>query len=159
MTRAELDRIDEGILFLLQEDARNVTTKTIADKMGVASSTVANRIKKLENRDIIRSYQPDIDYGRTEYDHHLLVIGTIEPSQGEDLLEDALDVQGVIGVRELLSDEQNVSLELLGATQDDVEEAIEKLREVGVAISRTEIFKRELDQPFDAFGKQFTSEE
>jgi DNA-binding Lrp family transcriptional regulator len=159
MTRAELDRIDEGILFLLQEDARNVTTKTIADEMGVASSTVANRIKKLENRDIIRSYRPDIDYGRTEYDHHLLVIGTVESSQGEDLIEDALDVRGVIGVRELLTDEQNVSLELLGATQDDVEEAIEKLREVGVAISRTEILKRELVQPFDDLGKQFTSEE
>jgi DNA-binding Lrp family transcriptional regulator len=82
MTRAELDRIDEGILFLLQEDARNVTTRTIGEKMDIASSTVANRIQKLEDCDVIRSYRPDIDYGRTEYDHHLLVIGTVDARLG-----------------------------------------------------------------------------
>lgn len=158
MPSGELDDVDEGILFLLQGDARNVTTKTIAEKLGVASSTVANRIKNLEERDVIRSYRPDIDYGQTEYDHHLLVVGTAPPGETERLVDEALEVRGVVGSRELLTDRKNVRFEVIGATQDDVERSVEGLSDVGVSVVRTEILKRERQQPFDGFGRQFTSE-
>ncbi|WP_135534566.1 Lrp/AsnC family transcriptional regulator [Halostella pelagica] len=158
MAHPELDSVDEGILFLLQEDARNVTTKSIGERLNIASSTVANRIRKLEQRGIIRSYQPDIDYARTEYDHHLLVIGSVQPEADVNPVEDTLDVRGVIEARELLTDEQNLSLELLGANQEDIVRTIERLREVGVSVIRTEILKRELTQPFDEFGEHVTDE-
>ncbi|WP_312908269.1 Lrp/AsnC family transcriptional regulator [Natronosalvus caseinilyticus] len=52
----ELDSVDKGILYLLQEDARNNTTNAIGEQVGVSSSTVANRITKLEeNGEIIRA--------------------------------------------------------------------------------------------------------
>ncbi|SFC76715.1 AsnC-type helix-turn-helix domain-containing protein [Halobiforma haloterrestris] len=57
----DLDPTDQGILYLLQQDARNNTTSGIGEQVGVSSTTVGNRISKLEenallNSDLIRRY-------------------------------------------------------------------------------------------------------
>lgn len=158
MPSDELDEVDEGILFLLQEDARNVTTKTIGKKTGVAPSTVANRIQKLEDAGVIQGYRPDIDYGRTEFDHHLIVVGTAPPDERSDLSEAALDVTGVVAVREFATADENLSMELIARSQSSVEQAIDDVADLGVAVERTEILKRDLRRPFDGFGRRFTSE-
>lgn len=44
----DLDGIDEGILYLLQRDARRITTKEMTEQVGVSASTVRNRIDRLE---------------------------------------------------------------------------------------------------------------
>lgn len=59
---SELDNVDRGILHLLQVDARNTTAKEIAEKTGVAASTVRNRIEQLEANGVITGYHPKIDY-------------------------------------------------------------------------------------------------
>ena len=158
MPSDELDAVDRGILFLLQEDARNVTTKTMGEKLGVAPSTVANRLQKLENEEVVRGYRPDVDYERTQFDHHLIVVGSAPPGDRGDLAEDALDVEGVVNVREFATAEQNLSMELVGQSQCDLERSIDDVCELGIAVDRTEILKRDLRQPFDEFGREFTSE-
>ncbi|PSP52404.1 hypothetical protein BRC67_04665 [Halobacteriales archaeon QH_3_68_24] len=61
MTR-DLDNVDRGILYMLQEDARNTTSEDIADKTGVSASTIRNRLERLEDDGVIRGYHPEIDY-------------------------------------------------------------------------------------------------
>ncbi|PSQ16368.1 transcriptional regulator, partial [Halobacteriales archaeon QS_8_69_26] len=50
----DLDNIDRGILYMLQEDARNTTSADIADKTGVSASTIRNRLERLEGDGVIR---------------------------------------------------------------------------------------------------------
>ena len=51
----ELDEVDRGILRRLQEDAR-VAFREIADELGVSESTVFVRVKKLQERGVIRGF-------------------------------------------------------------------------------------------------------
>ena len=153
-----LDRVDQGILFLLQQNARNVTTEEIGEKVGVSGSTAAARIKQLEERGIVTGYWPRVDYAEAGFDQHLLIVGTVPPDRRENSVEDVIDVPGVVHVRELATHQENVSIELVGASQKEVEQRIEALNDLGVEVVRTEVLKREFDCPFDGFGKQYVSE-
>jgi DNA-binding Lrp family transcriptional regulator len=55
-----LDNVDLGILRILQADAR-LTTKHIADKMGLTTTPIFERIKKLEKEGYIKNYVAVLD--------------------------------------------------------------------------------------------------
>ena len=55
-----INEIDTQILIMLQRDAR-VSYAEIARQVGLAPSAILERIRKLEERGIIRGYQTDID--------------------------------------------------------------------------------------------------
>lgn len=155
----ELDNVDKGILFLLQENPRTNTTADIGEKVGVSSSTVGNRINKLEERGIITGYHPTINYEKAGLDHHLLVIGTIPLEDQDATADDVMDVSGVVSVRELLSNNGNISIELVGRSRADIKSSISRLDAVGVEVERTEIMKTERVQTFDHFGQEYTTED
>ncbi len=156
---SQLDEVDEGILYLLQKNARNNTTTHIGDQLDVSSSTVGNRINKLEDRGVITGYQPTVDYREAGLGHHLLVRGTVPFEERSELASEVMDVPGVVSVRELLADDRNLSIQLVGDSRDRVERSIETLNDVGVDIDEVNLVKRERLQPFDQFGKQFTDSE
>lgn len=159
MSHDELDNVDKGILHLLQQNARSNTTADIGENIGVSSSTVGNRINKLEERDIITGYQPTIDYEKSGLSHHLLLVATVPLQEQSELVDEIIDARGIVCVRGMLTDRQNVSIELVGHTREEIEQSLTELNGIGVEIERTEIIKRERTQPFDHFGKEFTSED
>ncbi len=55
-----MDEIDKQILDIIQQDAR-IANAEIARQVGLAPSAVLERIKKLEERRIIRGYAAEID--------------------------------------------------------------------------------------------------
>jgi Lrp/AsnC family leucine-responsive transcriptional regulator len=55
-----LDAIDQQILTLLQENARTPHAE-IARRVGMAASAVVERVRKLEERGVIRGYATDLD--------------------------------------------------------------------------------------------------
>jgi len=55
-----IDEIDKDILNIIQQDAR-ISNAEIARQIGLAPSATLERIKKLEERDVIRGYSTDID--------------------------------------------------------------------------------------------------
>ena len=66
-----IDDIDKQILNILQEDAR-VSNAEIARRVGLAPSAVLERVKKLEERNVIRGYATELDakelgYGLTAF--------------------------------------------------------------------------------------------
>jgi Lrp/AsnC family leucine-responsive transcriptional regulator len=56
----KLDAIDRGILELLQDNARS-SVADLARRLDVPASTVAERIKRLEARGVIRGYHASVD--------------------------------------------------------------------------------------------------
>jgi Lrp/AsnC family leucine-responsive transcriptional regulator len=96
-----IDDIDKKILNILQLNARAANVE-IAREVGLAPSAVLERIKKLENREIIRNYKAEIDakalgLGLTA----LIAVRTAECGSGvgERLseLEEVLEVHEVAG--------------------------------------------------------------
>lgn len=57
-----IDEIDKNILNIIQKDAR-ISNAEIARQIGLAPSAILERIKKLEERKVIRGYAADIDAG------------------------------------------------------------------------------------------------
>jgi Lrp/AsnC family leucine-responsive transcriptional regulator len=55
-----IDKIDTQILAILQNDAR-ISNAEIARQVGLAPSAVLERVRKMEERGIIRGYSTDID--------------------------------------------------------------------------------------------------
>lgn len=67
-------------------------------------------------------------------------------------------MSNVIAVRELVTDEGNVLIEIVSPTQDGVEDAISALNDLEIEVLETEILKEELTQVFGALGKEYVVE-
>lgn len=154
----ELDSVDKGILYLLQRNARSHTTAEIGEKVGVSSSTVGNRINQLEERGVITGYYPTVDYDRAGLGHHLQVVATVPFEEQESLVDEVMEVSGVVSVRELLTNTENVSIELVGYDKKGIEQSLRRLNDIGIDIERMEMVRSERTRPYNHFGEQFTSD-
>lgn len=72
-----LDDLDIRILSILSEDAR-MSYREIAKKVGIASGTVYNRIKKMTDNGIIKGYIPLLDHRKLGYDLTVLILIQVE---------------------------------------------------------------------------------
>ncbi|WP_255167996.1 Lrp/AsnC family transcriptional regulator [Natrononativus amylolyticus] len=159
MASDEIDHVDKGIIYLLQQDARKRTVADIGEKVGVSSSTVANRIDRLEEQGIIKGFHTIVDYTKAGLGHHLLVTATVPLTEREELLDEIMEISGVVSARELLTNNENLSLEIVGASQEDIEESLTELDSHGVHIERMEIMKQERAQPYNHYGQKFANED
>ncbi|RQG92887.1 AsnC family transcriptional regulator [Natrarchaeobius halalkaliphilus] len=159
MAPDEIDNVDKGIIYLLQQDARKRTVADIGEQVGVSSSTVTNRIDRLEEQGVIKGYHTIVDYTKAGLGHHLLVTATVPIPEREERVDEIMEISGVVSVRELLSNNANLSLELIGHSQDDIEESLIELDSRGVDIESVEIMKQEQAQPYNHFGQEFTDED
>lgn len=147
----ELDNIDRGILHELQLDARNRTAQEIADKVDVSASTVRNRIDELETRGVIEGYHPKIDYEAASLPLQVLFVCTAPPSERAAMVEQILDVRGVVDVRETLTGSRNLFVEAVGTGTSDTVRITDALHEAGIAIESSEIIRNHRVQPFNHF--------
>ena len=147
----DLDNIDRGILYMLQKDARNTTSRDIADKTGVSASTVRNRLDRLEGDGIIRGYHPEIDYEAANLPLRVMVIITAPPKQRSDIVNKLLDIQGVVDVREMITGNRNIQTEVVGRDTSDIVRITDAIHDLGVEVESSEIMKRRRVQPFNHF--------
>ena len=78
-----LDELDVKILSLLGEDAR-MSCREVAEKLGVASGTVYNRVRRMTEDGVIKGYIPLLDYAKLGYGLAALVMIQVE---GQHLVE------------------------------------------------------------------------
>lgn len=154
MNQIDLDEVDRGILQLLQEDARNYTAAAIADEVGVVPNTVRNRIERLEDAGVIEGYHPQINYERAGYQLHVIFVCTVPILKRKELADDALDIDGVIEVTEILSGHENLAVEVVGTDSDDLAAIAEQLEELEIKIHDEWFVKRAHPQPFNHFGSK-----
>lgn len=149
----DIDATDRGILYLLQQNARDATTTGIASKVDVAPSTVRNRIDRLEERGVIRGYVPVVDYELAGYELRILFTCTASKQPTDAFVQEILEEHGVVSVRKLLAGDQNLHVEAVGTGTDDVSRIAANLQEAGLDVVRSEVLEEERLQPFDHFGE------
>ena len=134
MTGSEppIDDLDRHIIHALQQDARHTSASGIAESLDVSARTVRNRIHKLEDAGVIRGYDVDVDYEAAGYQLHTLIVCAAPIHQREEIAHRALDVEGVVAIREVMTGADNVHVEVVGADSNDLSRIGRELNEVGL---------------------------
>lgn len=151
METYELDEVDKGILYYLQQDARNSTSTDMAEELDIAASTVRNRLSRMEDEGVIERYVPQLNYEKAGYQLRVLFTCTT-PSDPDEVGQEVLEQEGVVAVRELLAGTENLHVEVVGTDTRHLTEIAESLRERGIEIVRSDVLKEQLQQPFNHFG-------
>ena len=146
-----LDEVDRGILFALQRDARRITHDEISEEVGVAASTVRNRIANLEGTGVIEGYTPRINYERAGFPLRVQFTCTAPASDRTGLAENVLDVGGIVNVREMLTSERNLFVEAVAIDTSNLAAITESLNDHGLTIHSSEIISNSYAQPFNYF--------
>ncbi|EMA42956.1 Lrp/AsnC family transcriptional regulator [Halobiforma nitratireducens] len=151
MSEVALDDIDRGILFLLQNDARNITIAEIAEGVNVAASTVRNRIEDMEENGVIEGYSPKIDYEKANYPLHVLFVCSASANEREKLAAGILDQHGVVDVREMLTSKRNIYVEVVATDTRDLTEITNEFTSIGFSIESSEIITNHYTRPWAEF--------
>lgn len=151
MTHDGLDELDRTILYVLQEEARKTAASDVAERMDVSASTVRNRINRLEEQNVIRGYHADIDYEQAEFQLFTLIVCTAPIPDREKLASAALDVSGVVHVREVMTGVENVHIAAVGRDGDDLSRIGRELSALGFEIADEDIIRSEHAVPYDGF--------
>lgn len=150
--QSHLDEIERRILYLLQDDARNTTNSEISDELDVSATTVGQRIDALEDEGIIKNYSAAIDYEKVGFPHRILLFCTVDPSERHETAVAIADERGVTNVRELITGNRNLHVEIVGRTRDEIVEEITAIEKQGVKVEKSEMVKNEFSPPLDEFG-------
>jgi len=142
----------------LQIDARGASDTNIAEETDVTGTTIHNRIEQLEEKGIITGYNPEIDYEQAGYPMQVLFICSTDLPRSE-MAEKALEVRGVVNVREMLSGEENLHIEVVAESTSEIEESTDQLDELGLRIVSSNILAEEHIQPWNHFHQEFAGED
>lgn len=153
-----LDDTDRAILQLLQRDARNATAVEIAEKIGVSDGTVRNRIEKLEDTGVIEGYVPVINYERAGYQLEVQIVCSAPIIERGRLAKEALQVEGVVEVEEIMSGRENIIVLVVVPKHDDLTRTATALHELGLNVEREELLRHNYRRPFNHFGTEDLSE-
>lgn len=146
----ELDLVDRGILHRLQQQGRMPIT-SIADAVDVSDNTVRNRLESLEERGIVRGYTAEIDYENAGLDHRYTLTCSGIDGPGDDLLDRALEISGVVGGQSLLRSRHGLLLDVVGGDAADVERIVSDLEDRGLAVTDARLVRRRAVVAFDGF--------
>jgi len=149
-----VDEIDKRILYYLARDARNTVAADVADEMDVTPATIRNRIHQLEAEGILRGYVADVNYksidGHVTYQFNC----TAPIPERDRLAQSALDVAGVVAVRELMTGSSNIAVTVVGSSTDDVSRIASELSDLGLEIDDESVIEAEYHQPYSPFGPE-----
>jgi DNA-binding Lrp family transcriptional regulator len=153
METVELDDVDRCILYSLQADARRMSASTIAERLDVSARTVRNRIDRLEESGVINGYRLDVDYESAGYQLHTMVVCTAPIAKRGEIAREAADVPGVVNVREIMTGDQNLLVEVVGIDGDDLSRITSDLNALGVHVNDEDIIRNEYDSQFHEFDR------
>jgi DNA-binding Lrp family transcriptional regulator len=121
---AVLDATDLRILQVLQENSRQTYT-AIGRLLGMAHSTVYDRIKRMEQQGIIRKYMILIDTGKMGAKNITAIITVYtDPKVIEKVAEKLCDAPEVLDVYTSLSEELQIMAKVVAETQEHLHEFI-----------------------------------
>jgi Lrp/AsnC family leucine-responsive transcriptional regulator len=133
-----LDERDLEIIAALQEDAR-ATYADIGRRVGLAASSVHERVRKLERTGAILAYRAVVDPEALGlFVTALIAVTPLDPTQPDDLPERVRDFPEVEDCFSVAG-EANYILKVRTRTTGALEELIRRLREKGEVQTRTTI--------------------
>ncbi|WP_254823642.1 Lrp/AsnC family transcriptional regulator [Haloglomus halophilum] len=147
-----VDEVDRRILYALAGDARGTSAPMIAEQVDVSPGTIRNRIDQLETAGIIRGYHADIDYERVEGRLTNLFVCTAPVADRERLANQALNLSGVVNVRQLTAGQRNLHVTVVGGGSRELTRIATQLSELGLTIEEERLVEQEVTQPYEPFG-------
>jgi len=148
-----IDDLDRRIIHALQRDARHTSASEIAESLDVSARTVRNRLSKLEDSGVIRGYDVDVDYEAAGYQLHTLIVCTAPIHEREEIARRALDVEGVVAIREVMTGADNVHVEVVGTDGNDLSRIGRDLNDIGLEVVDEDLIRNEYTRPFHPFGE------
>jgi len=119
-----LDSTDMKILEILQEDARQTYT-TIGKRLGIAHSTVYDRIKRMEKYGVIKKYTTLIDAEKAGAKTITAIMTIItDPKESEHVAEKLCKIPQVTEVYTSLSEELQIIAKVTAENQETLHEFI-----------------------------------
>ncbi len=150
--RTRRDRSE--ILAALQEDARNLSSGEIAERTDASSSTVRKRIQRLESEGVIKGYSADVDYQKSGYPLRMLLFCTAPIPERGEIIDDILDISGVVSVQELVTGEKNLLVTAVGETDGDITPVAQELLDMGLTVADEVLVRSHESTPFDDFSSR-----
>lgn len=91
-----IDKTDNQIIFELLQDCRQAVSK-IAKTIGLSQQRISYRIKKLEEKRIIKKYTIAIDYSKLGYNRHSLYLDlrTVSVKEMEAYIKEITDINDI----------------------------------------------------------------
>ncbi|MDQ4058247.1 MAG: winged helix-turn-helix transcriptional regulator [Actinomycetota bacterium] len=129
---------------LLEEDAR-LTYAEIGARVGLAASTVHDRVRKLERSEVIRRYRADIDMTHAGFPITAFVSLALQPSSPSDIPGKVGEFDNVESCYSVAGDNSYV-LVVRAPTTQALEELLDTLRAKLEVTTRSTIV---LSQPFE----------
>lgn len=115
-----LDSTDLKILEVLQEDARQTYT-AIGKRLGIAHSTVYDRIKRMEQHGIIRKYTTMIDAEKAGAKSITAIMTIVtDPKESEKVAEKLCTAPQVLEVYTSLSEELQIIAKVVAENQESL---------------------------------------
>ena len=152
MADEEIDDVDRAILYALQEDARNMSSGDIAERTGTSDSTVRKRIQRLESAGVIKGYSADVDYQNSGYPLRMLLYCTASIAERGELIDEILDIDGVVSVQELVTGEQNLLVTAVGESDSDITPVAQELLDMGLTVADEVLVRSHETTPFGEFN-------
>lgn len=150
----QIDNTDEHILYYLSQEARHTSAPDIAERVDVSAPTVRNRIRRLEEYEVIRGYHADIDYQKVNgrlINHYVCSTGTRDR---HEMAQRVLNIPGVINVREILSGKGDLRITVIGTDTDDLTRIAQGITTLGIELDNEGLIHREYFRPYAPFGPQ-----
>lgn len=140
-----IDDRDLVILAALQQDAR-ATFAEIGERVGLAPSTVHDRIRRLERSGVIRAYRADLDAEAVGlFVTAMVSVTPLDMRQPDDLPDRVREFSEVEACHSVAGDE-NYILKVRTRTTADLEDFLRRLREKANVNTRTTVV---LSTPFE----------
>jgi len=155
----DIDDLDRQIIHALQGDARHTSASEIAESLEVSARTVRNRISNLEDADVIRGYDVDVDYEAAGYQLHTLIVCTAPIHEREEIARRALDVDGVVALREVMTGAENVHVEVVGVDGNDLSRIGRDLNDIGLEVVDEDLIRNEYTRPFHQFSAETVADD
>jgi len=155
----DIDDLDRQIIHALQRDARHTSASEIAESFEVSARTVRNRISNLEDAGVIRGYDVDVDYEAAGYQLHTLIVCTAPIHEREEIARRALDVDGVVALREVMTGAENVHVEVVGVDGNDLSRIGRDLNDIGLEVVDEDLIRNEYTRSFHKFRAETVTDD
>ncbi|MGD9130526.1 MAG: Lrp/AsnC family transcriptional regulator [Candidatus Bathyarchaeota archaeon] len=115
-----LDSLDWEILKALQENSKQ-TYSEVGRQLGVAHSTVYDRVRKMEKNGVIKKWTVDIDHEKIGMDYVTarMTVYT-DPKESENVAKELSEAKEVLEVSMSLSEELLIIAKVVARDQDEL---------------------------------------
>lgn len=147
-----LDEIDKRILYRLEEEARDTAASEIAEEVDVSPGTIRNRIKKLEEKGIIKGYHADVNYEKVGRRLTNFFKCSSSVKSRESIARKILKIPGIIKVKEMVTGRDDLHVKAIAEDIKDIARISRDLEELGIEIKNKDMIGEEYFHPYHYFA-------